>query len=88
MSNPFSRLFLDHPREVGESYGEHFAMASRYGAKLMALAGCCFVHAVAPALFKTTVSANIRRMAAELGGRADTACDERVRRDGAWDPGL
>ena len=27
----FSRLFVDHPRSVDESYAEHFGVASRFG---------------------------------------------------------
>ena len=27
----FRRLFLDHPASVGESYGEHFRVASSFG---------------------------------------------------------
>lgn len=88
MSNPFSRLFLDHPREVGESYGEHFVAASTYGLRVLKVAGYCFVHAVAPGLFKTKASDTIRQMASELGGRAVVAREERMRQAGVWDPGL
>lgn len=84
----FRKLFLDHPREVGESYGEHFVAASRFGLRLMGAAGAAFVHALVPALCKTTASSTVRRMAAELDGRAEEAKESRMKRAGVWDPGL
>lgn len=84
----FRRLFLDHPDEVGESYFQHLAAASRYGFRLMSAATCCFIHALVPGLHRTTASDRIKCMAAELGGRAQTACEERMRRAGVYDPGL
>jgi len=88
MSNAFSRLFRDHPREVGESYFEHMAASARFGFKLTRLAGCAFVHAVAPGLHKTTVSDAIRGMARDIGGRAEEARECRMRDAGVWDVGL
>jgi hypothetical protein len=88
MSNVFSRLFLEHPREVGESYGEHAAKASSYGWRLLQASACAYVHALVPGLHKTTASDCVRGMAAELSGRAAVARDERMRRAGAYDPGL
>ncbi len=88
MSNGFSQLFRDHPREVGEGYFEHMAAATRFGCRLLSLASAAFVHAVVPGWHKATVSAEICRMAQEMGGRADEARDCRMRDAGAWDPGL
>lgn len=88
MSNAFSRLFRDHPREVGESYFEHMAASARFGFKLARLAGCAFVHAVAPGVHKTTVSDAIRGMARDMGGRAEEARECRMRDAGVWDVGL
>ena len=82
------RLFLDHPREVGESYGEHFAASSQYGLRLLGAAGAAFVHALVPGVCKTTASCAVRRMAAELDGRAEEAQTTRMRQAGVWDPGL
>lgn len=82
------RLFLDHPREVGESYGEHFGAAARYGFRLMGAAGAAFVHALVPGLCKTAASSTVRQMAAELDGRAEEAKTTRMRQAGVWDPGL
>lgn len=88
MSNPLSRLLFDHPREVGESYGEHFVASTRYGLRVAKVAGYCFVHAIFPGLYRSKASDTIRAMAVELGGRAGVARDERMRQAGAWDPGL
>ena len=88
MSSQFSRLFRDHPREVGETYLEHMTASSRFGFKLLRLAACAFTHAVAPGLHKTTVSDAIRSMAHDMGGRAAEARECRMRDAGVWDVGL
>ena len=56
------RAFLDHPQAVGESYGEHFAVASGFAGELMMAALACAVHAVVPCLFERTGSRAIRRL--------------------------
>jgi len=88
MSDPFSRLFVEHPKEVGESYVEHAAAASRYGWRLTKAALAAYVHALIPGLCKTAASDCVKEMAAELNGRVLTAREERMRRAGVWDPGL
>jgi hypothetical protein len=88
MRKSLSILFVDHPREVGESYFEHMAAASVFGFKLLRLAGAAFVHAALPGLCRTTVSDEIKAMARDMGGRADEARECRMRDAGVWDPGL
>jgi len=88
MITALKRLFVDHPREVGEGYFEHMGAASLYGLRLGRLMVIAFTHAIAPGLFRTTVSDEIRRMAGELGHRAEEAQDGRMREAGVWDPGL
>ena len=56
------RLFLDHPRSVGESYGEHAAVAARFGAALIVAGTACLVHAAIPALFPRTASGTVKRL--------------------------
>ncbi|MFC7377933.1 DUF6356 family protein [Brevundimonas sp. GCM10030266] len=82
------RLFADHPREVGESYFEHMGQALGFCLKLARLSGCALAHAVVPGVHKTTVSDEIKRMAREMGGRADEARECRMRDAGVWDVGL
>ena len=50
MTNPFTA----HPASVGETYGQHFRFASRFGPPVSATAA--MVHAVLPFLFVTTAS--------------------------------
>jgi hypothetical protein len=58
----WERWFLVHPRSVGESYAEHFAMAARFGAALIAAGIACLVHAVVPALCTSTASREVARL--------------------------
>jgi hypothetical protein len=88
MFRTLARLFVEHPGEVGESYVEHAGHASRYGWRLLKASTCAYIHAIVPGLHKTTASDRVREMAAELNGRAVVAREERMRRAGAWDPGL
>jgi hypothetical protein len=57
--NPFDALFLHHPRAVGETYGEHFGVASTVGARMIAAGAACSLHAFVPAVFATTASRTI-----------------------------
>lgn len=58
----FTRLFLQHPRSVGESYLEHQRHALGFGFSLFLAALACFVHAMVPGLFVRTGSDAIRRL--------------------------
>lgn len=51
-----TRVFLDHPRSVDESYLEHAAFAGRFSLRLFAAAFAALVHAVIPSLFERTAS--------------------------------
>jgi hypothetical protein len=62
----FRRLFLDHPQSVGESYTEHFGVASRFGLKMMSGGARCTLHALLPFVFKTAGSDTVARLHAEL----------------------
>ena len=88
MIRTLQRLFVDHPREVGESYFQHAGVATRMGWKLAKLSGCAFIHAVMPGAHKTTVSTTIKRMADDMGYRAEIAREARMKDAGAFDPGL
>jgi hypothetical protein len=74
----FDRLFLAHPRSVGERYGEHMRVAGRVGLLLIGGGVAALVHAVFPRFHQTTGSALIRRLAAELDGRAHDAKPDTV----------
>ena len=55
----FTRLFLDHPRSVGESYFGHQRRAMVFGAQMCAGALACFIHGMIPGLFCQTGSRTV-----------------------------
>lgn len=61
-ANPFT----DHPRAVGETYRQHFAVAMGVSRQLAGAAVAAFVHALVPACHETTASDRIRAMHACL----------------------
>lgn len=58
----FARLFLDHPREVGESYREHMGVAASFGLAMIWGGTKALVHAVFPMWCVTSGSDTIRRL--------------------------
>lgn len=69
----FAKLFTDHPASVGESYAEHFGVASRFGAKMIAGGAGAVLHAFVPALCKTSASRTVAALHAELCAKRDAA---------------
>lgn len=69
----FTRLFLEHPRSLGESYLQHQLYAFRFGLSLIAAGSACLVHGLVPALFpragSSTVTRLYDRMAVDRAGR-------------------
>ena len=61
----FDKLFLRHPRSVGESYLEHMAAALGFAGRLALAALAGVIHALVPALCERTGS----RIVAELYGQ-------------------
>jgi hypothetical protein len=57
-----SRLFLDHPRAVGETYWAHQRVALGFAGALLGAALACLLHALVPALCRTTASRMIERL--------------------------
>ncbi len=53
------RLFLDHPRSVGESYLEHQRAAFGFALAMIGGGLACLVHALVPGLFRTRGSRTI-----------------------------
>jgi hypothetical protein len=68
------KVFLDHPRSVGESYQQHLACAAGHGFRLTGAGLACLIHAVAPALFKDTASGVVIGMSRELKDRRAQGC--------------
>ena len=69
-----SRLFIDHPRAVDESYVEHFGVAGRFGMTMIKGGLGALVHAFVPAWCKTrgsdTVAELHRQMVLKRGAVA------------------
>ena len=63
------RLFLAHPRTVGESYLEHCAFAFRISSRLLLAGSAALVHAAVPCLCETTASRIILAMNADIVAR-------------------
>ncbi len=73
----FNRLFLDHPHDVGESYGEHFATAAGFGTRMVVGGLACIVHAVVPALFVRTASDTVKSLYATMKARQPAFAEQR-----------
>ena len=58
----FRKLFLDHPAEVGESYKQHFIVASGFAVTMIIGGLGALIHAFIPAWCKTTGSTTINRL--------------------------
>ena len=75
----FSRIFLDHPKTVGESYWEHFRVAGSFGIAMIAGGAKAMVHAALPNVYETAGSDTIRRlhniMVEKRGGKRDATME-------------
>lgn len=58
--------FTEHPASVGESYGEHFRVASHFSKELLVAGLACAVHAILPNFFRTTGSSKVRQLHSEM----------------------
>ncbi len=56
------QFFTKHPNSVGESYWQHMGVALSFAWVLFGAAGAALVHAVFPAWFEKTASAQITRL--------------------------
>ena len=62
----FSRIFLDHPKTVGESYWEHFGVATGFGRTMIVGGIKAVLHGIFPNIFKTSGSDTVRKLHAVL----------------------
>lgn len=67
----FKKLFRDHPRDVGESYGEHFRAAGGFGVRMVGGGLACIVHALVPGLFVTTGSGTVKKLYEQMVAKRD-----------------
>jgi hypothetical protein len=65
--------FTSHPASVGETYPEHFGVATRFGLRMIGGGVAAILHGVFPFLFTTTGSRTIEALHGEIvAKRADT----------------
>ena len=69
MKKRFYRWFCQHPKTVGETYGEHFVFAASFAGILIFAAGAALIHGLIPALCETTASRAVDRLARKLQTR-------------------
>ena len=56
------KLFTEHPEQVGETYSEHFAMASSFGIPMIFAGFACLLHGIFPFMFEKTGSNLVRKL--------------------------
>ncbi|MFP6742507.1 MAG: DUF6356 family protein [Alphaproteobacteria bacterium] len=76
-----TRLFTAHPATVGETYTEHFQVASGFGLRMAVGAAACMVHAFLPFLCVKTGSGIIsdlyvRAVTHRTSAKADESHEE------------
>jgi hypothetical protein len=65
-----TRLFLDHPHSVDETYLEHMRFALTFAFWLIVAGLAALAHAFVPAVCETTASGILRRLHARVTARA------------------
>lgn len=73
MPGPLRQWFAAHPESVGETYAEHFGVASHFGLTMVTGGLACLVHALFPALFERTGSSTIKELYSEMLARQPDA---------------
>lgn len=63
------RLFLSHPRSVGEGYFQHMATSAGFGATMIAGGLAALVHALAPCLFGRAASDRVKSLYGRMKAR-------------------
>jgi hypothetical protein len=63
------RLFLEHPRQAGESYLQHQRTASSFALPLLGAGLAALVHAVIPGFCERTAGDMIRKLHGRLPDR-------------------
>lgn len=71
-----ARLFIEHPRAIGETYRQHARTALGFGWRMVAGGLACMVHAVIPGLFVKTASRTVVQLDAEMRGRKPSSAAE------------
>ena len=72
MRAQITRLFIEHPASVEETYFEHMRFAAWFAGTLFLAAFAATVHAVLPFMFEKTASTAINRMHHRIHNRFGT----------------
>jgi len=64
-----SRIFLDHPADVDETFLQHMGFALKFAGLLFLAAGAALIHALIPCLFQKTASGIIAKLYARTHNR-------------------
>ena len=72
-SNVLDTLLTKHPREIGETYGEHAGHALYIGMRMLGAGIACLVHAVLPGLCVRTASHAVEDIQALMTKRTASA---------------
>jgi hypothetical protein len=75
------RLFLDHPRSVGETYGEHLRFAGGFGLVMIGGGLAALAHALVPVLFPRTGSRALARLNERLEASRNAAAARALKDD-------
>ena len=67
------RIFLDHPAEVDETYTEHMRFALGFAGLLLLAGGAALIHALIPALCRTTAGRIVKQLHARIVNRSFAA---------------
>lgn len=63
------RVFLSHPRSVGETYVQHAGVAFSFGTAMIGGGIACIVHGVIPAWFTRTGSNTVKALYGRMKSR-------------------
>jgi len=74
-SSVVGRLFTEHPRSLGMSWGGHGAGAVKIGAELIGAGCAAMVHAAVPGWFTETAGKTVTRIYDHIQSRKSAADD-------------
>jgi hypothetical protein len=68
-----TKLMLEHPRDIGETYGEHAGHALFIGTRMIGAGLACLVHALIPGLFVKTATNTVDDVISLMNQRSTPA---------------
>ena len=69
-------IFTKHPKEVGESYLQHFGKALKFSCLLFSLSLKALVHSLLPFCYETAVSERVKTLSEGMQKRRESAIDK------------